>query len=85
MGWSPEAGVHDVSSDAFLCDMGSGSLRAWGICAVTDAMAVAAERMTKLLNVVVVIILVMIVIALWPSARENRSQPHVPLEKVVPR
>ncbi len=39
----------------------------------------------KLLNVIVVIILVMIAIALWRSARENRSQPHVPMEKAVPR
>jgi hypothetical protein len=48
-------------------------------------VAVAAECMTKLLNVVVVIILVMVVIALWRSVRENRSQPHVPMEKAVPR
>ncbi len=82
---STRVGAQDASSDASRCDMESAYPRAWGTCAVIDARAIAAERMTKLLNVVVIIILVMIALALWRSVRENRSQPHVPLEKTVPR
>ncbi len=48
--------------------------------------ALAAERvMQHVLNVALVILLAVIAVALWRSARENTSQPHVPLESSKPR
>ncbi len=49
-------------------------------------VAVEAECvMQRAINIAMVIMLAGIALALWRSARENRSQPYVPMESTKPR